>query len=121
MSRGAADESLPADAHSEAAAVFVKRARSAHGEKILELYVFGSTIRGEASGRSSDVDIFIVLPNTPDRDAIADSLRDIAYDVMLECGPVVELHILDETTFERQQRAGNPFIQHVLDEGHSYA
>ena len=121
MSSGTADESLPADAHSEAAEMFVKRARSTHGEKIAGLYVFGSTVRGEASGRSSDVDVLIVLPDTPDYDATADSLRDIAYDVMLEYGPVVELHILDETTFERHQREGNRFIRNVLREGRSYA
>jgi len=121
MSSGTADEPLPADAHREAAKAFVERARSTHGEKIVELYVFGSTIRGDASGRSSDVDVLVVLSDTPDDDAVADSLRDIAYDAMLECGPVVELHILDETTFERHQREGNPFIRNVLHEGHSYA
>jgi predicted nucleotidyltransferase len=121
MSSETANESLPADAHSKAAEVFGERARSTHGEKIVELRVFGSTIRGEASGRSSDVDVLIVLPDTPDYDAVADSLRDIAYDVMLEYGPVVELHLVDETTFERHQREGNPFIRNVLHEGHSYA
>jgi hypothetical protein len=44
MSSGTADESLPPDAHCEAAKEFVERARSTHGEKIVELYVFGSTI-----------------------------------------------------------------------------
>jgi predicted nucleotidyltransferase len=107
MSSETANESLPADAHSKAAEVFVERARSTHGEKIVELYVFGSTIRGEASGRSSDVDVLLVLPDTPDYDVVAGSLRDIAYDVMLEYGPVIELHLLNETTFERHQREEN--------------
>lgn len=121
MSEEPAHETLPSDAHTDAAAEFVERARSHHDEDLAELYVFGSTVRGEASGRSSDVDVLIVLEDTPDRDAVADSLRDIAYDVMLEYGPLVELHILDEPAFERHQRDGNRFIKNVLAEGRSYA
>ena len=116
-----ATETTSADAHADAAAAFVERARSQHSDVIAELYVFGSTVRGEASGRSSDVDVFIVLSDSPDRDAITDSLRDIAYDVMLEYGPLVELHILDRPTFERHQQEGNPFVRNVLREGRSYA
>jgi len=40
---------------------------------------------------------------------------------MLEHGPLVELHILDEDEFERHRREGNPFVQNVLNEGQSYA
>lgn len=120
MSNETANESLPADAHTDAAKAFVDRARSQHGDDLIELSIFGSTVRGEATGRSSDVDVLIVLPDGPDRDAIANSLRDIAYDVMLEYGPLVELHILDEPTFERHRQEGNPFVQNVLREGRSY-
>lgn len=121
MSDETAPEPFSADAHSDAAEAFVDRARSRHGDEIVELYVFGSTVRGEASGRSSDVDVLIVVPDSPDRDALADSLRDIAYDVMLNYGPLVELHMLDESTFERYQQEGNPFVRNVLREGRSYA
>lgn len=120
MSDEAAQKSLPADAHANAATAFVDRARSQHGDEIVELYVFGSTVRGEAHGRASDVDVLIVLPDGPDRDAIADSLRDIAYDVMLKYGPAVELHILSETAFNRHQQEGNPFIKNVVTEGRSF-
>lgn len=121
MNSEAADETLPAGAHRDAAAAFVDRARSRHGDELAELYVFGSTVRGEASGRSSDVDVLVVLSDDADSDAVADSLRDIAYDAMLEHGPLVELHILDEATFERHRREGNPFVRNVLDEGRSFA
>lgn len=121
MSDDTAHESLPADAHTDAATAFVKRARTQLGEEIAELYVFGSTVRGEAHGRASDVDVLIVLADDTDSDITADSLRDIALDVMIEYGPAVELHILSETTFDRHQREGNPFIRNVVAEGRSYA
>lgn len=121
MSDQTAHESLPADAHTDAAAAFVERARSQHGADITELYVFGSTVRGDAHGRASDVDVLIVLDEDTNRDAIADSLRDIALDVTIEYGPVVELHIQSQATFDRSKREGNPFIRNAITEGRSYA
>ena len=121
MSNETAHESLPEDAHANAAEAFVERARSQHGDELAELYVFGSTVRGEARGRASDVDVFIVLNDDTDRETTADSLRDIALDVIIEYGPAVELHILSESSFERYQQEGNPFIRNVVTEGRSYA
>ena len=120
MSGKSTGEPLAADAHTDAAAAFVERAQSQHRGQISELYVFGSTVRGETRGRASDVDVLVVL-NESERQALADSLRDIALDVMIEYGPAVELHILSETTFERYRREQNPFIKNVLTEGRSYA
>lgn len=121
MSSETADEALPDGVHEAAATAFVERTRSGYGDDLAELYVFGSTVRGEASGRSSDVDVLVVLRDDVNRDAVADSLRDIAYDVMLEYGPLVELHILSESTFERYRDEGNPFVRNVVDEGRVYA
>lgn len=120
MSNRTAHESLPVDAHTDAAKAFVERARSQHDADIVELYVFGSTVRGDAHGRASDVDVLIVLDTDTNRDATADSLRDIALDVTIEYGPAVELHILSRATFNRHQREGNPFIRNVITEGRSY-
>ncbi|MDS0295358.1 nucleotidyltransferase domain-containing protein [Halogeometricum luteum] len=121
MSNGTANGVTSANAHAIAAEAFVDQARSQHGDEIAELYIFGSTVRGETRGLASDVDVLIVLTEDANQDAAADSLRDIAYDVMLECGPVVELHILSEAAFERHQHEGNPFIRNVVTEGRSYA
>ncbi|WP_240147651.1 MULTISPECIES: nucleotidyltransferase domain-containing protein [Halorussus] len=111
----------PEDAHADAAAAFVDRERSRHGDEITGLYVFGSTVRGGASGRSSDVDVLVVLSDGPDGDDIADSLRDTAYDAMLEHGPVVELHILTESPFTWYREEGNPFVRNAVAEDRSYA
>jgi hypothetical protein len=40
---------------------------------------------------------------------------------MLEYGPVVEPHILDESTFDAYRREGHPFVRRVLAEGQSSA
>jgi len=121
ISSKTADEALPDDAHEAAAMTFVERARSDYGDDLAELYVFGSTIRGEANDRSSDVDVLVVLRDDVNHEAVTDSLRDIAYDVMLECGPLVELHILSESMFERYREEETPFVRNVVDEGRAYA
>jgi uncharacterized protein (UPF0332 family)/predicted nucleotidyltransferase len=95
------------DNHTAAAEEFVDRAYSQFETEIAVLYLFGSTARGEASGLASDVDILVVLADEMDWET-ADSLRSIAYDVMLEYGPVVELHVLSETEFEHARPVESP-------------
>lgn len=105
--------------HERAAEAFVERSLSRYGDEIAELIVFGSTVRGEARGLASDVDVLVVLEGS-DYDETADRLRDLAYDVMLEFGPVIELHVLSRTEFEQSRTQANPFIRNVVNEGRSY-
>jgi predicted nucleotidyltransferase len=84
------------------------------------LYLFGSTARGEANALDSDVDFLAVASDDADKSAVEDQLRDIAYDVMLEHGPVVEVHVISESTFQSRRTDGHPFITQVLAEGRSY-
>lgn len=119
--RDTADVPSSTDAHAAAAEAFAARAHSRFEDALVELYVFGSTVRGETRGLASDVDILLVLEDAADQEATADVLRDLAYDVMLEFGPVVELHVFSESEFEHSRKQGNPFIQHAVHEGRSYA
>lgn len=119
--REAASDSVRSDAHASAASAFVSRATARFDAEITELFVFGSTVRGEAEGLASDVDVLVVLDDAADSETITDELREIAYDVMLEFGPVVELHALSRGAFERSQQRGNPFVRNVIREGVSHA
>lgn len=105
--------------HDQAATAFVQRARERSASSIESIYVFGSTARGEADGLSSDVDVLVVLSDDADP-GIEDTLRDLAYDVMLEYGPVVEVHVLSAAAFERKHSDSHPFIQRVVSEGVQY-
>lgn len=120
MTDETAARQLPPGAHTKAAEAFVDRTRSRFGDDIDELYIFGSTVRGDADGLASDVDVLVVLDDDVDRDAVTEELRDIALDVMIEYGPVVELHVLSKATFTRYRREGNPFIRNVMTQGHSH-
>jgi predicted nucleotidyltransferase len=115
-----AADGLDSNSHRRAAEEFVRRVQGKDIDSIQELFLFGSTARGDASELDSDVDFLAVIAEDADRRTVADELRDIAYDVMLEFGPVVELHVLSEVTFERRRKQGNPFVRNVLREGRSY-
>lgn len=107
--------------HAAAADAFVKQALDQFEAEIESLYLFGSTARQEAHGLSSDVDVLIVLEDEAAQGPTADALRDLAYDVMLEYGPVVELHILSKSAFVESRDRGNPFLETVLREGRAHA
>lgn len=108
-------------AHAAAAAEFAERVQQADNIPIDELLLFGSTARGEARGLASDVDFLAVVPDEVDKQAVQDRLRDLAYDVMLAFGPVVEVHVLTRSEFERRRDDGHPFVRRVAREGKSYA
>lgn len=105
--------------HERAADAFVERARRCSDAGVESIYVFGSTARGEAAGLSSDVDVLVVLADDAAPD-LEDELRDIAYDVMLEYGPVVELHTISASSFSEKRRTDHPFIRRVVSEGVRY-
>lgn len=104
--------------HEAAAEAFARRVRDADG--LEELLCFGSTARGEAAGLDSDVDFLAVVSDDVDRTAVADALRAEAYDVMLEYGPVVEVHVLARSTFATYREADHPFVTRLLREGEQY-
>jgi len=105
--------------HEAAATAFVDRVRDRSITDIEAIYVFGSTARGEAAGLSSDVDVLVVFTTDIDP-AVEDEIRDLAYDIMLEYGPVVEVHTLSAPSFEAQLEAGHPFIHGVVSDGDRY-
>lgn len=105
--------------HRQAAAAFVERVRERSLSDVESIYVFGSTARGEAAGLSSDVDVLVVLADDAEP-TLEDELRDLAYDVMLEYGPVVEIHPVSASAFARKLDADHPFVRRVVSEGVRY-
>lgn len=103
--------------HEAAAAAFVDRVREHDIEGLGRLYLFGSTPRGDASGLDSDIDVLAVVGARADAPTVREELGEIAYDVMLEFGPVVEVHVVPVDWFERRVEAGFPFERRVATEG----
>lgn len=103
------------DIHTAAAEAFVQRIDEAAVQGLESLRLFGSTARNEATGLDSDVDFLAVVSDDADKHTVEDQLREIAYDVMLDHGPVVEVHVLSQSSFE--QRRDHPFVRRAVREG----
>jgi predicted nucleotidyltransferase len=106
-------------AHRRAAAAFRDRVAD-EVEGVVSLVLFGSTARDEAIGLASDVDFLVVLESGADRERVADRLRELAYDVTLSHGPVVEVHVLNREEFDHRREAGDPFVARALADGEHY-
>jgi predicted nucleotidyltransferase len=104
--------------HAAAASAFARRVESMEVQGVESLYLFGSTARGEATGLESDVDFLAIVADDIDESTVEDRLRDVAYDVMLDHGPVVEVHILSRSAFEN--RRDHPFVKSVVSDGEVY-
>ncbi|PSQ24843.1 nucleotidyltransferase [Halobacteriales archaeon QS_8_65_32] len=102
------------------AAAFARRVRDRSIEAIEDLLLFGSTAHGDRSGIDSGVDFLAIVADDADRGTVADELRDVAYDAMLEFGPVVEVHVLFRTELGRRRKQGNPFVRNALRERRSF-
>lgn len=102
--------------HETAAEAFVRRVET-EVPAVDTLYLFGSTARGEAAGLESDVDFLAIVEDDVDRREIEDRLRDVAYDVMLSLGPVVEVHVMTRSEFDHHRSSDHPFVRHVVREG----
>jgi len=103
--------------HEAAAAAFIDRVREHTIEGLDRVYLFGSTPRGEASGLDSDIDALAVVAEDGDAGTVRDTLGEIAYDVMLAYGPVVEIHVVPADRFDRRVDSGFPFECRVATEG----
>lgn len=102
------------NAHENAFEAFAERVTERFGDEIHEIVCFGSVARGEARGVSSDVDVLVVAV---DRSLEAE-LREVAYEVQLEYGVVLSLHVYTIDRFE--ERRDHPFLRNALSEGVRY-
>ncbi|SFR93392.1 MarR family protein [Halomicrobium zhouii] len=106
----------PEGAHGRAADAFVEAVENELDERIEAVYVFGSVARG-AETEQSDVDVLAVVADDADFGAVDDRLLDIAYDVQLDHGVVVEVHTLRGEEFRERRDRGEPFARTVVEEG----
>lgn len=76
-----------------ALAAFVTRLRNELLGNIVDLRLFGSEARGEATPES-DIDVLVVVQPEPARVRLEDRIIDIAFDVNLEFGVYVSPRVI---------------------------
>ncbi len=84
-----------------------------YGEKIREVILYGSHVRGEAT-RDSDIDILVLVDESLNPFEVRKSLSDFLFEILLEEGELVSVITLPEHFFENHNY---PFMLNVKKEG----
>lgn len=84
-----------------------------YGEKIKQIIIYGSYVRGEAT-KDSDIDILVVIDDSLNPFEVRKNLSDIIFDILLEKKELISVIPVPETFFKDYK---SPFILNVKEEG----
>ncbi|MCD6166797.1 nucleotidyltransferase domain-containing protein [bacterium] len=84
-----------------------------YGEKIREVILYGSHVRGEAT-KDSDMNILVLIDNSLEPFEVRRSLGDLLFDILLEEGEFISVMVLSEDFFKNYNY---PFMLNVKREG----
>jgi len=98
-----------------AVAEFVRRLRQALSGNMLDVRLFGSEARGEATSES-DIDVLVVVQPDTDRVPFEDRIIDIAFDVNLAFGVYISPRVVTQGILNDPVWRETPFIKNVARE-----
>ena len=108
---------MPSDlSRTRATAEFVQRLRRDLPANVVELRLFGSEARGQASPES-DIDVLVVVEPDEERVALETRIVDIAFDVNLEFNVFISPSVVTPAILNHPVWRESPFIETVLREG----
>ena len=108
---------MPSDPNrTRATSEFVRRLRRDLPANIVDLRLFGSEARGQASPES-DIDVLVVVEPDADRVALETRVVDIAFDVNLEFNVFISPSVVTPAILNHPVWRESPFIETVLREG----
>ena len=84
-----------------------------YGEKIREVILYGSYVRGEVT-KDSDIDILVLIDDSLNPFEVRRSLSDLLFDILLENGELISVVVLPERFFKDYNY---PFMLNVKREG----
>lgn len=93
---------------------FMDRLTSAFGDQIVEVIIFGSSVRGELH-EESDIDILCVA--TERSLELFTQITGIAYEVFLDYGRPLSVKVFSKRNFDQLVGLNTAFISNVLSEG----
>jgi predicted nucleotidyltransferase len=90
-----------------------RRLQDAYGDRLREVVLFGSWVRGEAH-EESDVDLLVVLDAVPNRAIERDRIVDAVFDLEADSKRAIEAFPVSESDLCERTR---PFVRAALDAG----
>lgn len=102
----------------EAAALsdFAHRVRTALGDQLVELRLFGSRARGDA-GPHSDIDVLVIVNGKSERWRLATAVSEVAFDVNLDHDVFISPVIVSETVVRDPVWRETPFARSAYGNG----
>ena len=94
---------------------FVRRIREALPTNVIDVRLFGSEARGEASPES-DLDVLVVVQPDADRVPLEDRIIDIAFDVNLDFNVYISPRVVTPAILNHPVWSQTPFIRNVTRE-----
>jgi len=94
---------------------FVGRLRQGLSNNIVDVRLFGSEARGEATSES-DIDVMVVVQPDMDRVQFEDLIIDIAFDVNLDFGVYISPRVVTQGILNDPVWRETPFIKNVVRE-----
>ena len=108
---------VPLDSNRQLALTeFVKRLRLELSNHVVDVRLFGSEARGDATPES-DIDVLVVAQPDGQRTALETRIVDIAFDVNLEFNVFISPVVITPAILSRPMWRETPFIETVLREG----
>src|SRR5258708_37993906 len=104
-----------ASARQRAVADFTKRLRRDLTSHMVDLRLFGSEARGDATPES-DIDVLVVVQPEGERAALEDRVIDVAFDVNLEFDVYVSPRVVTPGILNHPVWRETPFIRNVTGE-----
>ena len=98
-----------------ALAAFVEQLRQVLGEHLVEVRLFGSEARGEAT-EESDIDVLVVVQPDTSRVPLEDRIIDLAFDVNLDRGVYISPRVVTPGILGHPVWGQTPFLQNVARE-----
>jgi len=98
-----------------ALAEFVNRLRKTLPANVLDVRLFGSEARGEATSES-DIDVLVVVQPDAERVRLEDRIIDLAFDVNLEFGVYISPRVVTAEILNDPVRRETPFLKNVTRE-----
>lgn len=99
----------------EALEEFVKQLRQSLSGNVVDVRLFGSEARGEATAES-DIDVLIVVQPDSARVPLEDRIIDIAFDVNLDYGVYISPRVVTPGILNDPVWRETPFIKNVARE-----
>lgn len=93
---------------------FVDAVRDSLGSEVVDVQLFGSKARGDATPES-DVDVLVVVRR--DEPKLIDALYDLLLDACPSHNVYISLKVFSEAEYERLNHPRTPFMQNVAREG----